>query len=125
MMMGSARGFSTTIDTDDSDLEEPASTSSETQKGRFFKFLEKAEELDDKIKVNPTEAKKVTSEADSEALEEPAIMFDANEIEISFADKVTERELSEELKELESATKEEAVAVKDVKSPSKQQEELM
>ena len=52
-------------------------------------------------------------------------MFDANEIEISFADKVTERELSEELKELESATKEEAVAVKDVKSPSKQQEELM
>ena len=61
MMMGSARGFSTTIDTDDSDLEEAASTSSETQKGRFFKFLEKAEELDDKIKVNPTEAKKVTS----------------------------------------------------------------
>ena len=87
MMMGSARGFSTTIDTDDSDLEEAASTTSaETQKGRFFKFLEKAEELDDKIKVNPTEAKKVTSEADSEALEEPAIMFDADEIEISFAD---------------------------------------
>ena len=87
--------------------------------------MEKAEELDDKIKVNPTEAKKVTSQADSEALEEPAIMFDADEIEISFADKVTERELSEELKELESATKDEAVAAKDVKSPSKQQEELM
>ena len=42
-----ARTFSTSnIDTDDSDAEEQ-------QKGRFFKFLEKAENLDKKLEENP------------------------------------------------------------------------
>ena len=43
------------------------------------------------------EAKKV-GEEEEEAKAEPAIMFDADEIEISFADEVQERQLSDELK---------------------------
>jgi len=89
--MVASRGFSTQVDTDDSDLE--LEDDGMTKKGRFFKFLEKAENLDEKIKESPDEAKKVfTGE------EEPVeILFDADEIEISLSDKSTERSISDEL----------------------------
>ena len=50
-MMGSARQFSTQVDTDDSDME--SVIGQESKKGRFFRFLEKAEKLDEKIKHSP------------------------------------------------------------------------
>ena len=80
MSMASARQFSTSnIQTSDSesDAEEEGQ-----KKGRFFKFLEKAEQLDDKLEKNPMEAKKVSKADDEE--EDMEMMFDADEIEISF-----------------------------------------
>lgn len=57
--MGSmqARAFSSSVQTDDSDAEsEPTSS-----KGRFFKFLEKADTIDKKIEKDPELAKMVGS----------------------------------------------------------------
>ena len=76
----SARVFSSQIQTSDSEAEDET----ETKGGRFFKFLEKAEKLDENIKEDPALAKKVFKEGDEELEQE--IMFDADEIEISFAD---------------------------------------
>jgi len=76
-----SRLFSTqgrTSSSDDSDLDKEDDSS---RKGRFFKFLEKAEALDEKIRKSPEEAKKVGKDAE-EKLE---VMFDPDEIEISFA----------------------------------------
>lgn len=93
MAMAAARMFSTTTTSDDSDNENPES------KGRFFKFLEKAEKIDERIKESPDEAKRVASD---EQIEEPAeIMFDADEIEISLADQMTERKISAELADID------------------------
>ena len=80
MGMMQSRGFSTGFQTDDSDLEE--AQDAESKKGRFFKFLESAEKLDEKIKQSPAEAKKVST-----GEEEPVeMLFDADELEISLSD---------------------------------------
>ena len=60
MGMYSVRGFST------SNEDEGKSKG----KGRFFKFLEKAETIDERVKVDPSEAKAVTKP--EEELEDPA-----------------------------------------------------
>ncbi len=94
--MGSmqARAFSSSIQTDDSDAEDEPTTS----KGRFFKFLEKADTIDKKIEKDPELAKKVES-ADSD--QQVEIMFDADEIEISFADAATEKAIDDELADID------------------------
>jgi len=78
-----ARLFSTSnIQTDsssESDVE-----AGEQKTGRFFKFLEKAESLDKKLEKNPEIAKQVGDI--EEVKQEMEIMFDIDEIEISFAD---------------------------------------
>lgn len=95
MGMASARFFSSAIQTDSTDEEEGAADSTE-KKGRFFKFLETAETLDKKIKDSPAEAKRVTKEGEAEE-EEVQMMFDADEIEISFADQAAERAIDIDL----------------------------
>ena len=90
-MMGSmsARAFSSQIQTSDSEAEDDT----QEKGGRFFKFLEKAEQLDETIKQRPAEAKKVSKEGE----EEEVVMFDADEIEISFADQASEKAISDDL----------------------------
>ena len=66
------------------------------KQGRFFKFLQSAEKLDEKIKDKPDLAKKVFT--GEEEMEEEVFMFDASEIEISLADQA-----AESAKELELA----------------------
>ena len=61
------------------------------KKGRFFKFLEKAETLDKKLEANPDIAKQVGEE---ELKQEVEVMFDAAEIEISFADQTEAKPLN-------------------------------
>lgn len=97
MTYAQARYFSTvntTSSSSDSDSD-AADDASQRGSGRFFKFLEKAESLDKKLKENPAEAKLVgdLELAKPEQDEEVQLMFDANEIEISFADQAAEREL--------------------------------
>ena len=58
------------------------------KQGRFFKFLQSAEKLDEKIKDKPDLAKKVFTGEKEE--EEEVVMFDASEIEISLADQAAE-----------------------------------
>ena len=94
--MGSmqARAFSSSVQTDDSDAEsEPTSS-----KGRFFKFLEKADTIDKKIEKDPELAKMVGSAESDQQVE---IMFDADEIEISFADAATEKAIDDELADID------------------------
>ena len=63
--------------------------------------MEKAEKIDERIKEAPQEAKMVSKEGDDAASQ---MMFDASEIEISFADQPAEREISDELAEPDAAT---------------------
>ena len=97
MTFAQARYFSTAntyTSSSDSDAEAEDDSSQRGSK-RFFKFLEKAESLDKKLKENPAEAKLVGDQQieKAEQDEEVQLMFDANEIEISFADQAAEKEL--------------------------------
>lgn len=95
MGMGAFRPFSSSVQTDTTDSEAEGDVEQAAEgKGRFFKFLEKAEELDQKIKDSPQEAKRVSKAEDEEDVK---IMFDADEIEISFADQAAERALDADL----------------------------
>ena len=76
--MVSSRHFSKGVSSDSSDSEAEGDDKSQEKRGRFFKFLEKAEKLDKKIKLRPDEAKKVSKPGDIE--KEDDVIFDANEI---------------------------------------------
>ena len=93
--MASVRHFSKGVSSDSSDSEAENEEKNEKKKGRFFKFIEKAEKLDKIIKLKPDEAKKVSKPGEVE--KEDDVIFDADEIEISFADQVSERAILEEL----------------------------
>ena len=89
------RGFSTSQIQTSSDSEEEgmdnrrdATQTDGKKQGRFFKFLQSAEKLDEKIKDKPDLAKKVFTGEKEE--EEEVVMFDASEIEISLADQAAE-----------------------------------
>ena len=86
--MQAARGFSSQVQQSDSEKEEDASQQGE-KKGRFFKFLQSAEKIDEEIKINPEKAKKVFTGEEEEEREE-TLMFDADEIEISLGEIATE-----------------------------------
>ena len=88
MNMLAARQFSTNqADTDTSESEKEEEEEKEAT-GRFFKFLETAEKLDEKIIDNPAAAKKVSTGLEEEELE---IMFDASELDIFLGDSVIDK----------------------------------
>ena len=88
MNMLTARQFSTNqADTDTSESEKEEEEEKEAT-GRFFKFLETAEKLDEKIIDNPAAAKKVSTGLEEEELE---IMFDASELDIFLGDSVIDK----------------------------------
>ena len=108
-MMQAARGFSSQVQSSDSEKEEDASQQGE-KKGRFFKFLQSAEKIDEEIKINPEKAKKVFTGEEEEEREE-TLMFDADEIEISLGETATETPIDSEL------LKDSAAAEQDTKVP--------
>ena len=108
-MMQAARGFSSQVQSSDSEKEEDASQQGE-KKGRFFKFLQSAEKIDEEIKINPEKAKKVFTGEEEEEREE-TLMFDADEIEISLGETAAETPIDSAL------LKDSAAAEQDTKMP--------
>ena len=92
--MGAARQFSTVQTETDSSESEKEEEEQKEKTGRFFKFLQSAEKLDDKITENPAEAKKVSTGNEEEELED---MFDASELDISLSSSIVDTMIEEDM----------------------------